>query len=157
MLWLSKQVFPALLSFSGSLVTKCVSLNNEPCMIRPTFIHLNPMELNYYPFMIGLDKCNGSCNAVDDLTTKIRVPGERKDINVKVVSMITRINEAKTLVKQNSFYVNENSIVQHAIQIKSGIIIIANVSAKSIARAKKIKDEILVHVFDDLMILLMIQ
>ena len=57
MLRLIKQVFIALLSFSGSLTTKSVSLNNEPCMIRPTLIDLNPVELNYYPFMISLDKC----------------------------------------------------------------------------------------------------
>ena len=31
---LIKQVFIALLSFSNSLATKCVPLNNEPCMIR---------------------------------------------------------------------------------------------------------------------------
>ena len=28
---------------------------------------LNLVELNYYPFMISLDKCNGSCNGVDNL------------------------------------------------------------------------------------------
>ena len=28
------------------------------------FIELNPIELNYYPFMISLDKCNGSCNVL---------------------------------------------------------------------------------------------
>ena len=43
-----------------SLATKCMSLNNEPCMIRPTLIDLNPVELNYYSFMISLDECNGS-------------------------------------------------------------------------------------------------
>ena len=64
---LIKQVFIVLLSFSGSLESKCVSLNNEPCTIRPTLINLNPTELNYYPFMISLDKCSRSCNAADDL------------------------------------------------------------------------------------------
>ena len=68
-------------------------------MIRPTFIDLNPIRLNYYPFMISLDKCNGSCNAVDDLSTNIYIPSKTKDINVKVFNMITRIIEAKTLVK----------------------------------------------------------
>ena len=37
----------------------------------PTLIDLNPAELNYYPFMISLDKCSGSFNAVDDLSTTI--------------------------------------------------------------------------------------
>ena len=64
---LIKQVFIVLLSFSGSSESKCVSLNNEPCTIRPTLINLNPTELNYYPFMISLDKCSRSCNAADDL------------------------------------------------------------------------------------------
>ena len=57
-----------------SLATKCMSLNNEPCMIRPTLIDLNPVELNYYSFMISLDECNGSYNSDNDLSTKIRVP-----------------------------------------------------------------------------------
>ena len=40
-------------------------------MARPALIDLNPIELNCYSFMISLDKCNGSCNATDDLSTKI--------------------------------------------------------------------------------------
>ena len=49
----------------GSLAcarTKCLSLNDEPYMIWPTLIDLNPVEVKYYPFMISLDKCNRSCN-----------------------------------------------------------------------------------------------
>ena len=65
--------------FRGSLATKCMSLNNELCMISPTLIDLNPVELNYYPFMIILDKFNRSCDNVDDLSTKINVPSEIKD------------------------------------------------------------------------------
>ena len=44
---------------------------NQLCIVRPTFIDLNPTKFNYHPFMISLDKCNGSCNAVDNLSTKI--------------------------------------------------------------------------------------
>ena len=61
---LIKQVFIVLLSFSSSLATKYVSLIDEPCMVRPALIDLNPFELKYYPFMISLDKCNGSCNVL---------------------------------------------------------------------------------------------
>ena len=53
---LIKQVFIVLLSFSSSLATKCLFLNDEPYLIRPTLINLNPAELKYYPFMISLDK-----------------------------------------------------------------------------------------------------
>ena len=84
MFLLITRVFIALLSFSVSLATKCVSLNNERCMVRPTLINLNPIEFNYYPFMTSLDNCNESCNAADDLSTKICIPSKTKDVNVKV-------------------------------------------------------------------------
>ena len=100
MFWFIKQVFMALLSFSGSLATKCVTLNNEPGMIGLTFIDF--VKLNYYPFMVNLDKCSGSCNAADELSIITCVPNKTKDINVKVFNMITRINGAKTLIKHVS-------------------------------------------------------
>ena len=88
---LIKQIFIVLLSFSSSLATKCLSFNNEPCMVRPTLVDLNPVALKYYPFMINLDKCSESCNV---LSPKICVPKETKDINVKVFN-ITNKDEAK--------------------------------------------------------------
>ena len=102
MFWLIKKVFVALLSFSRSLATKCDSLNNESCMINSTLIDLNSVELNYYPFMVKLDKCSGSCNAAYDLSTKICFLSKIQDINVKVFNMITNKNEAKTMVKDIS-------------------------------------------------------
>ena len=110
-----KQVFVALLSFSWYLSTKCVLFNNEPCMIRPILIDLNPVELNYYPFMVSLDKCSGRCNYVDDLSTKICDSSKTKYINVKVFNMIANIKEVTLLIKHVSI-----SIVQHVIQIKNG-------------------------------------
>ena len=71
-------------------------------MFWSTVIDLNPVELNYYPFMISLDKCSRSCNVVDDLSTKICVPSKTKYVHVKVVNMITRINKAKTKMKHIS-------------------------------------------------------
>ena len=50
--------------------------------------------------MISLVKCNGSCNAVDELATKIYVLSEAKDVNAKVFNIIKTINETKTLVQQ---------------------------------------------------------
>ena len=43
-------------------------------MIRSTLVNLNPIKVNYYPFMISLDKYNGSCNVDDDLYTEICTP-----------------------------------------------------------------------------------
>ena len=97
MFWLIKQVFIALLSFSGWLETKFVSLNNEPCMNKPTLIVLNLIKLNCYTFMISLDKFNGSCNVLNGLSTKICVPNKTNERNVEIFNTISRINEAKPL------------------------------------------------------------
>ena len=71
-------------------------------MIRPNVIDLNSIEVNFFLFLITLDKCNVIWNVVDNLSTKIQVPGKRKDINVKVFNMTMRINETKALVKHIS-------------------------------------------------------
>ena len=83
-------------------------------LVRPTLIDLNPVELKYYPFMISLNKCTGSCNV---LSPKICVLEETKDINVKAFNMITNKNEAKAIkehiscnckCKSNSTVCNSN-------------------------------------------------
>ena len=53
-------------------------------MIRPTLIDLNSVELEYYPFMISLDKSRWSFNSVDDLFTKICVQNKTKDMDIKL-------------------------------------------------------------------------
>ena len=60
---------------------------------------LNPVQLKYYPFMISLDKCSGSC---DVLSPRICVPKTTKDINVNALNRITNKNEAKTITKHIS-------------------------------------------------------
>ena len=47
-------MFFVLLSFSEFLATKCVSLNDKPCMIRHNIIDLNSIELKYYLFVIRI-------------------------------------------------------------------------------------------------------
>ena len=65
-----------LLSISESLATKWFFFfNDELCMVRPTLIYMNSNELKYYPFMISLTKCFGSCNV---LSPKLCVPKEIK-------------------------------------------------------------------------------
>ena len=70
------------------------------CMATPTLIDLNLVEFKYYPFMISLDKCSGSCNI---LSPQICVPKEAKDINIKVFKMIRNKNDAKAMTKHISF------------------------------------------------------
>ena len=48
--------------------SKCISLNNQKCMIQPTFINLNPIEysqeFHYYPYAVELDRGVRSCNTL---------------------------------------------------------------------------------------------
>ena len=99
---LIQQVLTVLLGFTKFLAcdrTKCLFLNDEPCKVKPILIDFNPVELKYYPSIISLDKCTGSCNV---LSPKIGVPKETKVINVKAFSIITNKNEGKTMKKHIS-------------------------------------------------------
>ena len=55
-------MFIAFISFSKSLATKYLLLNDEPCMVRPTLVDMNPNDLKYYLIIISLNKCTGKCN-----------------------------------------------------------------------------------------------
>ena len=85
MLSLIKQVFIVLLHFSESLVTKCLFANDELCMIGPTLIDMNLVELKYYPFMISVTKCNGNLNVF----SQKYVFQKKQKTNVKAFNMIT--------------------------------------------------------------------
>ena len=78
-----QQAFISFLTFSRSLVTKRVPLNNQPCLIRHIVINFIPDEhnqgLQYYPFIISLVGCQGSCNSI--------------------VILLNVFNEPKTLIK----------------------------------------------------------
>ena len=95
-------LFIALLSFSEYLArdqTKCLFLNDELCMVRPTLINMNPYEVKYYLFMISLNKCTGSCNV---LSPKICVPKETKHIYVKAFNMLANKDKAKAMTEHIS-------------------------------------------------------
>ena len=132
------QVFVTLLSFSRSLTTKCMFLNEESCTTRSTLIDLNPVVLNYYPFMISLDKCSESCYTVNDLSTKICVPNKTKYVNGNVFNIITRVNEAKMLLKLISCDYKCKFHITTCNSNQKWNMIHVNVSVKTILCAKKI-------------------
>ena len=83
---------------NASNPTKCVLLRNQKCMIQPTFINLHPneysQESHYYQFAVKLDRCVGSCNTLNDLSSKLCVPNKAEDLNLSIFNMITGINES---------------------------------------------------------------
>ena len=65
-------------------------------MTQPTLInlHLNEytQELNYYPFVVKLERCVRNCNAVNNLSNKVYLPNKTEDLNLSTFNMI-KINE----------------------------------------------------------------
>ena len=105
---LKKKKFIRLLSglVNRSNHTKCVSLSNQNREIQPTFINLHSnkysQKFHFYLFAVKLDRCIGSCNTVHDLSNKVCVTNKTEDLNLSMFSMITAINDSKTLRKHIS-------------------------------------------------------
>ena len=105
---LIQKIFTGLLTHlvNGSNHTKYISLSNQKFMIQPTLINLHPNEysheFHYYPFVVKLGRCVGSCNTLNDLPNKVCVPNKTEDLNLSVFNIITGINESKTLTKHIS-------------------------------------------------------
>ena len=48
-------------------------MNNQVRKVRPEIINVNSNEPVFYPFSIKTNKCNGSCNIINDPYAKICV------------------------------------------------------------------------------------
>ena len=134
-LLINLKYFIVLLNFSESLArdwTKCLSLNDEACMVWPTLIDLNSLELEYYPFMISLE----------NMCFK-----KAKGINFKAFNVITNKNEAKTIAKHipRDWKCKFNSTTCNSNQKWNNKHV--NMNVKIMISAKKIIVGILAHIF----------
>ena len=81
-------------------------MSNQNREIQPTFINLHSnkysQKFHFYLFAVKLDRCIGSCNTVHDLSNKVCVTNKTEDLNLSMFSMITAINDSKTLRKHIS-------------------------------------------------------
>ena len=77
---------------SLSAVPKCISINNQQCKKRPEIINIISNEPLFYPYSIKLNKCGGSCNNINDPYTKLCVLNVVKNMNVKVLNLMSRTN-----------------------------------------------------------------
>ena len=105
MFGLTKKIFFILLTTTINACnhTKCVLFSNQKCMNQRTLINLDPneynQELRYYSFAVNLDRYSGSCGIIDDLSSRICVPNEIKDLNLHVFNMITVRKESRKLTR----------------------------------------------------------
>ena len=70
-------------------------MNNQGCKIRTEISNPNTNEPMFYSFSIKINKCKGSCNTINNPYAKICVPGQIKNINVKVFNLLSRTNETR--------------------------------------------------------------
>ena len=70
---------------------ECVSIYNQECKIKTEIIDLNTNKPMFYPYSIKVNKCEGSCNTINDPYAKTCVPDEIKNTNVKVFNLMSRI------------------------------------------------------------------
>ena len=75
--------------------SECVSMNNQECKIRAKKIDINNNESVFYPFSIKLNKCSESCNNINNPYAKLCVPDAVKNINVKVLNLMSMSNQAR--------------------------------------------------------------
>ena len=79
---LIKKIF---IGFSTSIISasnhaKSMSLSKQKCMNQPTLFNLHPneysKEFHYYPLVLKLDRCVGSCSTLSDLSSTVCVPNK---------------------------------------------------------------------------------
>ena len=74
---------------------KCISMNNQECKVRPQIVTVNIEEPLFFPFSIKISKCSSSCNNINDPYAKLCVPDVGKNLNVKVLNLMSRTNETR--------------------------------------------------------------
>ena len=74
---------------------KCISMNNQECKVRPQIVTVNIEEPLFFPFSIKISKCSSSFNNINDPYAKLCVPDVGKNLNVKVLNLMSRTNETR--------------------------------------------------------------
>ena len=95
-----KRIFVSTMMFFDCILSsvdplECVSMNNLECKVRPEIINVNSNEPAFYPFSIKTSKCSGSCNNINDPYAKLYVPDVVKNVNIKVLNLMSRTNETR--------------------------------------------------------------
>ena len=97
--FIKKCFFTAITFFSSNVLNvnslECVSMNSRECKIRSEIINVNTNEPVLYLYSIKIIKCKGSCNTINDLYAKLCIPDIFKNINFKVINLMSRTNETR--------------------------------------------------------------
>ena len=72
-------------------------MNNQTCKARPEIINFNNNNPVFYPFSIKTSKSSDNCNNIKDPYGKTCVPDVVKDLDVKVLNLMSKINETRNI------------------------------------------------------------
>ena len=97
------KIISLLISLFNIIKTKaleCVSVVNQKYMPRPKILDVNEGigEALFYLYNVLINKCSGSCNALDDPMSKICVPKIIKNVNIKIYNFLMRLNETRNVL-----------------------------------------------------------
>ena len=95
-----KKVFVLGLTVLSSSITgalKYVSMHNQECKVRPEIVEVSSNNPIFYSFSVKINRCSGSCNSINDPYAKICVPDVIKNLNVKVLNLMSRSNESRSI------------------------------------------------------------
>ena len=83
---------------------ECSSVINRECMSRLKILDLNEGvgEALFYPYNVLVNKCNGSCNTLEDPIVRICVPNIIENVNIKVYNFLMRLNETRNVLWHES-------------------------------------------------------
>ena len=101
------KVINLLISLFGIIKTKaleCVSVVNQKCMPRPKIIDVNEGigEALFYSYNVLVNKCNGSCDTLDNPMAKLCVPNMIKRIDMKGYNFLMMLNETRNVLWHES-------------------------------------------------------
>ena len=82
---------------------KYISMNNQECKVRPEIVNVYSDEPVFYPFSVKTTKCSGSCNNTNDPYAKLCVPDVVKNMNIKVLNLVSRTNETRHIKRHETF------------------------------------------------------
>ena len=81
--------------FTNANSLSCISMSNQECKTRPQVINVNGDEPVFFPFSIETSKCSYSCNNINYPYPKICVPDIVKNLNDKVLNLMSKANETR--------------------------------------------------------------
>ena len=129
-----KNMFITTMMFVGfgalnTIPLKCVSINNQECKARPAKMNINSNESLFYPYIILVNKCSGSCNNINDPYAKLCLPGVVKNINIKAFNLMSRTNETRHMSLHETC--GCKCRLDASVYDNAGLVIDADVNAKN--------------------------